>query len=105
MNQPRIEDLIRFDNGTIGKDHYIEQGAEIGLRYHQKAGRAHIGERSFNAVGAVINRDVPLRSFVKGVPGEISDLPESFNMPNSRDLTRSPYSFREPGLDYQGSDL
>ena len=65
----------------------------------------HIGERSFIAAGAVVNRDVPARSFVKGVPGEISDLPESLDRPNSRDLTLNPYSFWEPRLDYQGSEL
>ena len=117
VNQPRITDVTVFENAEIGLDHYIEAGAEVGFRYHEKAGQTrigggctilpgvHIGERSFIAAGAVVNRDVPARSFVKGVPGEISDLPESLDMPNSRDLTLNPYSFWEPRLDYQGSEL
>ena len=62
----------------------------------------HIGERSFIAAGAVVNKDVPARSFVKGVPGEISPLPEHLDMVNNRALTLNPHSFWHPGLDYQG---
>ncbi|MCK8604353.1 acyltransferase [Desulfoferrobacter suflitae] len=35
-----------------------------------------IGEGSFVAAGAVVTKDVPPRSLVKGVPGEILPLPE-----------------------------
>lgn len=34
-----------------------------------------IGADSFVAAGAVVTRDIPPRSFVKGVPGQISTLP------------------------------
>ncbi len=64
-----------------------------------------IGERSFIAAGAVINRDVPPRSFVKGVPGEISELPAHLDMPNSRELTLNPNSFWDPRQEYTGADL
>ncbi len=42
-----------------------------------------IGRGSFVAAGAVVTKDVPRMSFVKGVPGEIFPLPEKlreFNM-------------------------
>ena len=65
----------------------------------------HIGERSFIAAGAVVNRDVPARSFVKGVPGEISALPDDLDMSNNRKLTLNPHSFWDPRLGYQGSAL
>ena len=47
----------------------------------------HIGERSFIAAGAVVNRDVPPRTMVKGVPGRFSPLPEWLDRPNVRLLT------------------
>ena len=65
----------------------------------------HIGERSFIAAGAVVNRDVPARSFVKGVPGEISALPDNLDMPNNRELTLNPHSLWDPGEGYQGSAM
>ncbi|MBF0293244.1 MAG: N-acetyltransferase, partial [Nitrospinae bacterium] len=34
-----------------------------------------VGEGSFVAAGAVVTKDVPPRSFVKGVPGKVSPLP------------------------------
>ena len=65
----------------------------------------HIAERSFIAAGAVVNRDVPARSFVKGVPGEISPLPDDLDMPNNRELTLNPHSFWDPSLKYEGSAM
>jgi acetyltransferase-like isoleucine patch superfamily enzyme len=65
----------------------------------------HIGERSFIAAGAVVNKDVPARSFVKGVPGEISPLPDSLDMPNNRELTLNPNSFWDPDQEYSGSAM
>ena len=48
-----------------------------------------IGERSFIAAGAVVNKDVPQRTLVKGVPGRYSPVPEWFDLPNVRKLTMS----------------
>ena len=42
-----------------------------------------IGERSFIPTGAGVSRDVPPHSFVVGVPGRFSPLPEHLDMPNS----------------------
>jgi acetyltransferase-like isoleucine patch superfamily enzyme len=36
-----------------------------------------IGKGSFVAAGAVVTRDIPAMSFVKGIPGRISPLPEA----------------------------
>ena len=52
-----------------------------------------IGERSFIAAGAVVNKDVPPRSFVVGVPGRISPLPDHLDMPNSLSITRQTSEF------------
>ncbi|MDA9224700.1 acetyltransferase [Tateyamaria sp.] len=41
-----------------------------------------IGRGSFIAAGAVVTKDVPEMSFIKGVPGVISDLPEALKAPN-----------------------
>ena len=65
----------------------------------------HIGERSFIAAGAVVNKDVPAHSFVKGVPGDISPLPAGLDMPNNRELTLNPHSFWDPGEDYLGGAM
>jgi acetyltransferase-like isoleucine patch superfamily enzyme len=55
-----------------------------------------IGERSFIAAGAVVTKDVPPRSFVKGVPGRAEPLPEKFDRPNDRALTRQPLDIWHP---------
>ena len=64
-----------------------------------------IGERSFIAAGAVVNKDVPAHSFVKGVPGEISPLPDNLDMPNNRELTLNPHTIWDPGQEYLGSAM
>ena len=63
----------------------------------------NIGERSFIAAGAVVNKDVPPRTLVKGVPGRFSPIPEWFDRPNVRSLTtstgRSLWIADDPDLD------
>ena len=64
-----------------------------------------IGERSFIAAGAVVTKDIPPRSFVVGVPGRISPLPEHLDMPNSRQLTIQPKDFWHPQSEYTGDSI
>jgi len=55
-----------------------------------------IGERSFIAAGAVVTKDIPPRSLVKGVPGRIEPLPADIDMPNHRQLTIQPLDMWHP---------
>lgn len=55
-----------------------------------------IGERSFIAAGAVVNKDVPPRSLVVGVPGQIRPLPPELDRPNDRRLTLQPLDIWHP---------
>ena len=64
-----------------------------------------IGERSFIAAGAVVNKDVPPRSFVVGVPGRVSPLPDLLDMPNSRLITRQTSEFWNAQDDYVGKSI
>ena len=64
-----------------------------------------IGERSFIAAGAVVNKDVPPRSFVVGVPGRISPLPDHLDMPNNRLLTLQTGEFWNAQADYVGKSI
>ena len=64
-----------------------------------------IGERSFIAAGAVVNKDVPPRSFVVGVPGRVSPLPDHLDMPNNRLLTRQTSEFWNAQSDYVGKSI
>ena len=64
-----------------------------------------IGERSFIAAGAVVTKDVPPRSFVIGVPGRISPLPEHLDMPNDREITMQPLDIWHPKTEYLGKNV
>ena len=55
-----------------------------------------IGYRSFIAAGALVHKDVPPRSFVKGVPGQISPLPSHLDRDNHRALTIQPRDLWHP---------
>lgn len=62
---PILEDGVTLGGGTV-----VVPGVRI-------------GKGSFVAAGAVVTKDIPPMSFVKGVPGQISPLPEKlreFNM-------------------------
>ena len=65
----------------------------------------HIGKRSFIAAGAVVVRDVPPESFVKGVPGRIEPLPDELNRDNDRGLTVQPTDFWHPDAPHPGPDI
>ena len=65
-----------------------------------------IGQRSFIAAGAVVNKDVPPRSLVVGVPGRCKPLPKELDRENNRQLTVQPIDLWHPltkdlgGLDW-----
>ena len=64
-----------------------------------------VGARSFIAAGAVVTKDVPPHSFVVGVPGGNSPLPEHLDQPNSRRLTIQPLKFWHPEGEYPGESI
>ena len=64
-----------------------------------------IGERSFIAAGVVVAKDVPPRSFVAGVPGRISPLPDALDEPNHRSLTIQTREMWHPEGEFQGEAL
>ena len=64
-----------------------------------------IGERSFIAAGAVVNKDIPPRSFVVGAPGRASPLPEHLDMPNNRELTIQPKDLWHPESAHPGESI
>ncbi|NQU11646.1 hypothetical protein HQ590_12705 [bacterium] len=55
-----------------------------------------IGARSFIAAGAVVTRDVPPRSLVRGCPGDIQPLPAKLDVPVDRQLTVQPFDLWHP---------
>ncbi len=59
----------------------IEDGVTLGAGVVVVPG-VKIGRGSFVAAGAVVTRDIPPMSFVKGVPGEIFPLPEKLKEMN-----------------------
>lgn len=59
----------------------IEDGVTLGAGVVVVPG-VKIGKGSFVAAGAVVTKDIPPMSFVKGVPGEIFPLPEKLKEMN-----------------------
>ena len=55
-----------------------------------------IGERSFIAAGTVVTKNIPPRSFVIGVPGQIRPLPANLDRPNERKVTIQPLDIWHP---------
>ena len=64
-----------------------------------------IGRQSFIAAGAVVTKDVPPKSFVKGVPGVITPLPEILDVPNARSMTLQTASMWDTRSVYQRESL
>ena len=85
----------RTDETTTPRGATIEDDVMIGGGSTIVAG-VTIGERSFIAAGAVVARDVPPRSFVRGVPGGIEPLPAHLDRPNDRRLTQQPLDLWHP---------
>ena len=85
----RVQELTTPVGATIEDDVVIGGGCTImpGIT---------IGERSFIAAGAVVNKDIPSGSLVIGVPGRIQPLPEKLDMPNNRALTIQPIDLWHP---------
>lgn len=59
----------------------IEDGVTLGAGVIVCPG-LRVGADSFVAAGALVTKDVPPRSFVKGVPGRISELPDKLSERN-----------------------
>ena len=57
-----------------------------------------IGRRSFIAAGAVVTRDVPAGSMVRGVPGRAEPLPVPLDRDNNRKLTEQPIDIWHPDM-------
>lgn len=55
-----------------------------------------IGQRSFIAAGAVVNRDVPPGKLVVGVPGRFEPLPPKLDCPNDERLLIQPLDLWHP---------
>jgi acetyltransferase-like isoleucine patch superfamily enzyme len=78
-----------LEGATVEDDVMIGGGCTIlaGIR---------IGRRSFIAAGAVVTKDVPEGSFVKGVPGTIEPLPPHLDLPNDRRPEMNPLDIWHP---------
>lgn len=85
----RLPDVPTTRGATIEDEVMIGGGATI------MAGIT-IGARSFIAAGAVVTRDVPVRSFVKGCPGTIEPLPDKLDVAVDRTLTIQPVDLWHP---------
>ena len=57
-----------------------------------------IGAQSFVGAGALVNKDVPPRSLVVGVPGRARPLPSYLDRPNCQELTMAPLDLWHPLL-------
>lgn len=75
---PTIEDEVTIGGGVI-----IMAGVRIGTQ-------------SFVAAGALVNKDVPPRSLVMGIPGRISPLPADLDRANLRSITVQPTDLWHP---------
>ncbi len=64
-----------------------------------------IGERSFIAAGTVVNKDVPPHSFVVGIPGRVSPLPDHLDMPNNKDVTHDTRDLWYPKQEHRVESL
>lgn len=94
----RREETRPPKGATVGDDVMIGGGTTI-------LPEITIGEKSFIAAGAVVTKDVPPNSFVAGVPGHITPLPDSLNQPNHRSLTIQTQSMWHPNGEFDGEGL
>jgi acetyltransferase-like isoleucine patch superfamily enzyme len=80
--------------GAVIEDDVVIGGAAVILP------GVKIGAGSFIAAGALVNKDIPARSLVMGVPGRIQALPDEMDFPNSLSLIQQPMDLWHP----HGSD-
>ena len=87
----RLPDVPFPHGATIEDEVMIGGGATIlpGVR---------IGCRSFIAAGAVVTRDIPPRSLVKGCPGRVEPLPARLDVAVDRRLTLQPVDLWHPAM-------
>ncbi len=85
----------RGESGTTPKGPTLEDEVVVGGGCTILPG-VTIGRQSFIAAGAVVTRDVPAHSMVVGVPGRARPLPEAYDRPNDRALTRQPIDLWHP---------
>jgi acetyltransferase-like isoleucine patch superfamily enzyme len=72
---------LKLRNEYIPEGPIIEDGVTLGAGVVVCPG-VRIGHDSFVAAGAVVTKDVPPLSMVKGVPGRVSPLPEKLRERN-----------------------
>lgn len=88
----RLPDVPTPRGATIEDEVMIGGGCTIlpGVR---------IGARSFIAAGALVTKDIPPRSLVKGTPGVAEPLPERLDVPVDRNFTRQQRDLWHPETD------
>jgi acetyltransferase-like isoleucine patch superfamily enzyme len=89
----RVEPMTTPNGATI-EDHVMIGGGSTILP------GITIGQQSFIAAGAVVNRDVPPHSLVVGVPGRIEPLSANLDRPNAKPLTVQPRDLWHPAGDH-----
>jgi acetyltransferase-like isoleucine patch superfamily enzyme len=93
----------RVDNPATPRGATIEDDVMIGGGVTIVPG-VTIGERSFIAAGAVVTKDIPPRSFVVGVPGEIRPLPPALDRVNNRRMMQQQRDLWHPASDLGAVD-
>lgn len=93
----------RVDNPATPRGATIEDDVMIGGGVTIVPG-VTIGERSFIAAGAVVTKDIPPRSFVVGVPGEIRPLPPELDRVNNRQMMQQRRDLWHPHSDLGAVD-
>lgn len=93
----------RVDNPATPRGATIEDDVMIGGGVTIVPG-VTIGERSFIAAGAVVTKDIPPRSFVVGVPGEIRPLPPELDRVNNRQMMQQRRDLWHPHSDIGAVD-
>lgn len=72
---------LKMRDDYVPEGPVLEDGVTLGAGVVVLPG-VRIGQGSFVAAGAVVTKDIPPMSFVRGVPGKVSDLPENLRETN-----------------------
>lgn len=89
----------RVDHGPTPRGATVEDDVMIGGGCTILPG-VTIGARSFIAAGALVTKDIPPRSFVKGHPARIEPLPAELDRENSPHLWRQPHDLWHPAANH-----